>query len=301
MRWRDLKRGQGGDVKVQDRRGQGGGMPAGLKIGGGGGLLLVLALLIIPQLLGGGGGGLGGGIGDILEQMKKGAQPQAPGGAPAPTRDPSQPDPQSELVDFTSAVMNDVSQMWEEIFVASNKAYQHPTYQIFTQGTQGACGYAPSQVGPHYCPLDQTVYVDLDFLLALQDKLGAQGDFAQAYVLAHEVGHHIQQQLGISDQVRAEQQENPSKAKESSIKIELQADCFAGVWGQRVYQEGILEAGDVEEGINAALAVGDDRIQEQTTGQIRPEEWTHGSAAERSKWFQIGFNSGDPNKCNTFA
>jgi len=265
-------------------------------VGGGGGLLLILALLILPQLLGGK-GGLGGGIGDILEKLNPGAQAQAP----APTRDASQPDPQAELVDFTTAVMNDVSQLWEEIFTASQKTYQHPTYQIFTQGTQGACGYAPSQVGPHYCPLDKTVYVDLDFLLALQNKLGAQGDFAQAYVLAHEVGHHVQNELGIADQVRAEQQNNPGNAKQSSIKMELQADCFAGVWGRKVYQEGILEAGDVEEGIGAALAVGDDRIQQQTTGQVRPEEWTHGSAAERSKWFQTGFNSGDPNQCNTFA
>jgi predicted metalloprotease len=156
-------------------------------------------------------------------------------------------------------------------------------------------------MGPFYCPVDQKAYIDLGFYKELKDRFGAPGDFAQAYVLAHEIGHHVQHQLGIDDKVRAAQERDPDRANELSVALELQADCFAGVWGHSTQQRNILEAGDVDEALNAAAAVGDDRIQKQATGRVNPETWTHGSSRDRSAWFHKGFESGNLESCDTFA
>ncbi len=189
--------------------------------------------------------------------------------------------------------------MWQEVFADSGMQYQNTKLVIFSGATQSGCGYAAAEVGPHYCPADSNVYIDLDFFQELQRRFGAPGDFAQAYVLAHEVAHHVQNVLGISDDVRRLQRENPSDANAYSIALELQADCLAGVWGNTAAARGLLEQGDLEEGLNAAAAVGDDRIQEQTTGRVNPESWTHGSAEQRVEWFRRGFDTGDPSQCET--
>jgi len=156
-------------------------------------------------------------------------------------------------------------------------------------------------MGPFYCPSDNEVYIDLAFYEELRSRFGADGDFAQAYVIAHEIGHHVQNQLGISDQVRQAQQENPGSANELSVRLELQADCFAGIWAHSTQQKNILESGDVEEALNGAAAVGDDRIQQQTSGEVRPESWTHGSSGQRMRWFRTGLETGDLKSCDTFA
>jgi uncharacterized protein len=165
---------------------------------------------------------------------------------------------------------------------------------------QSGCGTAQTAMGPFYCPADEKVYIDLGFYKELKDRFGASGDFAEAYVIAHELGHHVQNQLGISGKVEKAQQQDPDGAKALSVRLELQADCLAGVWGHSTQQRNILEAGDVDEALNAAASVGDDRIQKQTTGRVNPETWTHGSAAERSRWFKAGFDSGKIESCDTF-
>jgi len=176
------------------------------------------------------------------------------------------------------------------------------TLVLFTGSTNSACGGATSAIGPHYCPPDQTIYIDLDFFAVLQRDFGAQGgDFAEAYVIAHEVGHHVQNLLGISDEVRSLSQQNPDEANSLSVKLELQADCLAGNWANSIFQRGnVLEPGDIEEGLDAAEAVGDDRIQEKALGRIEPESWTHGSSEQRVRWFTTGYETGDPEACDTF-
>jgi predicted metalloprotease len=198
-------------------------------------------------------------------------------------------------------VLVDTQGFWEQEFQAGGKPYEHATLVVYRGRTNSGCGAASSDVGPFYCPLDQTVYIDLAFFDELNQRFKAPGDFAQAYVIAHEMGHHIQQQLGTEEQVRQQSEEDPDDANELSIRLELQADCYAGVWGRSTYDRGILESGDLEEGLNAASAVGDDRIQEQTQGRIDPETWTHGSAEQRAKWLKSGYDSGDLEACDTFS
>ena len=176
-----------------------------------------------------------------------------------------------------------------------------PTWCLFEGATQSGCGGATSAIGPHYCPLDERIYLDLDFFRQLRNQFGAQGDFAQAYVIAHEFGHHVQNVLGVMGSVQNAQRSDPANANDLSIRLELQADCFAGVWGFSVFQREMLESGDLQEAIRAAEAVGDDRIQEASTGRVNPESWTHGSAEQRMAWFQRGFNEGDPTQCDTFS
>ena len=190
-----------------------------------------------------------------------------------------------------------------DIFSAADLSYEPAELVLFTGSTQSGCGGATSAVGPHYCSLDSTIYIDLAFFDELQRRFGARGgDFAEAYVIAHEVAHHVQNLLGVSGQVRQLSQEDPSQRNDLSIRLELQADCFAGVWANALYQrENVLEPGDIEEGLDAAAAVGDDRIQESVTGRSDPETWTHGAAAQRVEWFQIDYQTGDPNACNTFG
>ena len=251
-----------------------GGVPA---IGGGLGVVGLIVVVLLNVLGGGGGGG-----GLSLPNLAPVAAPSEPGGTIPPDDDAAQ---------FMSFVLDDVQGAWQQIFSDANRRYDDTTLVLFSDATQTGCGVGQSATGPFYCPADQKVYIDLTFWQELKDRFGASGDFAQAYVVAHEVGHHVQKLLGISDQV---------SSREDGIKLELQADCFAGVWGNRAQAAGLLERGDLEEGLGAAAAVGDDRIQEQTQGRVNPETWTHGSSEQRMEWFETGFDSGDPEQCDTF-
>lgn len=289
MRWTP----GGSDKYVEDRRGQrgGGGGGFGLPIGrmGIGGFLVLLVLSFIFKtdffaLLGGGGG------------------PIAPASQQAPV-----PPEQDEMYQFVKAVHNDIQGTWQEQFSASGQTYQPATLVVFTDSTQSGCGYGQAAMGPFYCPADQRAYIDLGFYQELKNRFGAPGDFAQAYVLAHELGHHVQHLLGIDQMVRQAQERSPRSANEYSVKMELQADCLAGVWGhqaaqRRSQQEGImLDPGDVEEALTAAASIGDDRIQAQSGRGSNPESWTHGSSQQRVEWFRVGMETGDPNRCDTFG
>ena len=260
----------------------GGGIP--IPMGGGiGGIILIIIIFVVINLLGGGGGGLGGLQG-------------APGGGIASLS------PEDDMGQFVNAVTVDVQTYWEEEFAARGSDYPETVTVLFTDGTQTACGAASSATGPFYCPADQKVYLDPGFFDELSRRFGAPGDFAQAYVIAHEYGHHVQDVLGTMDQVHS-----GGNTNEQSIRLELQADCYAGMWANSVWKdpdqadvESITEA-DVREAIGAAQAVGDDRIQEQATGRTNPENWTHGSSDQRAKWFNIGFQQGARPACDTFA
>ena len=230
---------------------------------------------------------------DFLSTLGTGSAPAAnPAEEAARTR---QEEPQ---VDFITFVLNDVQSTWHKIL---GSRYQDAKLVLFREGVQSACGTAPAAVGPFYCPADQKVYIDLSFYDDLDRRFGAPGDFAQAYVLAHEIGHHVQHLLGLTGRVGRAQQADPSSGNEMSVRLELQADCFAGVWGNSTAQRGLLEHGDVEEGLGAAAAVGDDRIQQRGRGTINPESFTHGSAAQRTQWFRRGLESGDVRNCDTFG
>ena len=255
------------------------GVPA---IGGGMGVVGIILFLVI-NVLGGGGGGGGGGLG--LPDL---APIQTPSGGGAADTIP----PDDDEAQFVAFVIDDVQDGWKQIFRDAGRTYEETDVVLFEQATQTGCGVGQSATGPFYCPRDRLVYIDLGFFQELQTRFGAPGDFAEAYVIAHEVGHHVQTLLGISEQV---------ESREDGIKLELQADCFAGVWGHRAEAEGLLERGDLEEGLGAAAAVGDDRIQEQTQGRVNPESWTHGSSEQRMEWFQRGFDSGNPDDCDTFG
>jgi predicted metalloprotease len=292
MRWRRRQRSK----YLRDERSASAarpGLPMGLAGGGIGGVLL----LVLWLFLGGGGGSTGGSAPSFPALDQFPAAPAAPAGESLP----GAPDPEAELVDFVSFVLDDVQATWADVFRRSGKTYRPAELVLFRQATNTACGYATSDVGPFYCPADETVYLDLGFFAELRDRFGARGDFAQAYVIAHEIAHHVQNLLGIDDRARRLESQDPSGANEVSVMQELQADCFAGVWGYSTYERGILEAGDLREGLNAAAAVGDDRIQQEATGRIDPDTWTHGSAAQRTEWFERGFNTGDASSCDTFS
>jgi predicted metalloprotease len=202
---------------------------------------------------------------------------------------------------FASAVLGSNNDMWTSIFSRSNRTYTSPRLVLFRTATESACGMASSQVGPHYCPLDQSIYLDETFFDALMSRFGAQGgDVAEAYVIAHEVGHHAQNELGIMDQVQTSEQSDTGKANELSVKLELQADCFAGLWAHSIKHLEVILPGEIDEAMDAAAAVGDDRIQQKVTGYINPESWTHGSSRERVAWFNKGYESGVLSICNTF-
>jgi predicted metalloprotease len=200
-----------------------------------------------------------------------------------------------------SFVLDDVQQTWTQLLPKAGEQYKDARLAVFRDGVQTACGDAPAAVGPFYCPLDQRVYLDVSFFDELAQRFGAPGDFAQAYVIAHELGHHVQHLLGIEQRVRQLQESRPGSANQLSVALELQADCFAGVWANSTSQRKLLQEGDVEEALGAASAVGDDRIQAQQTGRIRPDTFTHGSAAQRAQWFRRGMESGNPNSCDTFG
>jgi predicted metalloprotease len=269
---------------VEDRRGQRGGGGFGLPIGrmGIGGFLVLLVLSFIFKtnffaLLGGG------------------------GGAPVTSQGPVASTPQEEqMVDFVTFTLNDVQDTWTQQFSASGQNYQPAKLVLFRDSTSTSCGYGAAASGPFYCPGDQNAYIDLGFYKELKDRFGAPGDFAQAYVLAHEIGHHVQHQLGIDQSVRQAQESNPRQANQLSVRMELQADCFAGVWGHSAAQRNLLDPGDVEEALTAASSIGDDRIQQQSGRGVNPESWTHGSSAQRVEWFRVGMETGDPERCDTF-
>ena len=254
----------------------------------------------------------GGGIGTVvlvLVALYLGVDPAVvmqglpEGGQITQSSEPYQPSAaEQERADFASVVLADTEDTWNEIFRRSGQRYQEPTLVLFSGAVRSACGMAGSAVGPFYCPPDRNVYIDLSFFDELSSRFGAPGDFAQAYVVAHEVGHHVQTLLGISDQARAMQQRaSRREANAIQVRMELQADCFAGVWANNAHRaRQILETGDVEEGLKAASAIGDDRIQKQTQGYVVPDAFTHGSSVQRVRWFRRGLESGNPSDCDTF-
>lgn len=272
-------------------------IPGGAK-GGIGGIIiaLILALLGGSQLLGGGSGG--GGLGDILGKSLSGVQPTDS----LSTAVPGAPDPDADQIEWISYVLDDIQDSWTAQFQQAGGTYERAKLILFEQGVNtGGCGFAPSEVGPFYCPADKSVYLDLTFVDDLKEKYNAPGDFALAYVIAHEVGHHVQNLTGVSAAMRKEQQENPKDANELSVRLELQADCLAGVWAHNTYENVVLERGDFEDGLAAAAAVGDDRLQAQAGVQITPDTWTHGSSEQRMSWLTTGYETGDPGKCDTFS
>src|SRR5262245_43061551 len=278
MRWED--RGQSADV--EDRRGRPGFGGGGMRLGLGGFLVLAVLSIVFKQnffaLLDTGGSG---------------------GGVPTASA-PASPE-EEKLVHFVSFVLDDVQGTWAREFQAMGRSYERSRLVLFTDSTNSGCGYAQAAMGPFYCPADQKVYIDLGFYHELRRRFGAPGDFAQAYVLAHEVGHHVQGLLGLETQLRSAQERNPGQANALSVRFELQADCLAGVWAHSTQQRDILEAGDVEEALGAAAAVGDDRIQKQSSGGVNPETWTHGSASQRMEWFNTGLQNGRIQSCDTFS
>src|SRR3954471_17098848 len=288
MRW---SRGQGGGA-VEDRRGSS--LPGGraaLPLGGG--VVGIIATVLI-LLLGGGGGGYG--VNSPFERFPAQTQP-ASGGT---TMDRA-PDAESELVDFVSFVIGDLQKFWADDFRKAGRTFEPTRLVLFRQATGTGCGTGSAATGPFYCPLDRRIYVDLGFFRELAQRFRAPGDFAQAYVLAHEYGHHVQTLTGVTKQVDDATREDPGPRNALSVRTELQADCLAGVWAHSTYERGLLEQGDLEEGLSAAASVGDDRIQQQATGRISPETFTHGTAEQRGRWFRNGFDKGDATACDTFS
>jgi predicted metalloprotease len=267
---------------VEDRRGMGGGRIA---IGGGiGGL----AILLIATLLGV----------DPSQFLNSGS-----GGQPAPGVQTQQgPQQEDEMKQFVRHVLGSTETTWEEIFRKNGSTYRKPTLVLFTGQVQSACGTAGASVGPFYCPGDEKVYIDLSFYDELRSRFSAPGDFAQAYVIAHEVGHHVQKLVGTSDKVTAMQQRaSEAQSNRLSVMLELQADCYAGVWGYYAQQRGVIEAGDLEEALRAASAIGDDRLQKESQGYAVPDSFTHGTSEQRTRWFRQGFDTGDMRRCDTFS
>jgi hypothetical protein len=288
MRWTP-----GGRSKnLEDLRGQTGGGGGGMMLGGrgmgiGGAVIaLILALVFGVNVFDSGGGS------PVPQQT-----------APGDVRQPVSSTPEEEKrIQFVSFVLDDAQQTWAQLLPKiDGQPYRDAKLAVFRDAVNTGCGQAPAEVGPFYCPVDQKVYLDLSFFDELDQRFGAPGDFAQAYVIAHELGHHVQHLLGIEQRVRQMQESRPGAANQLSVALELQADCFAGVWGNSTSQRRLLEQGDIEEGLGAASAVGDDRLQTQATGSIRPDKFTHGSSAQRSQWFRRGLESGDPNSCDTFG
>ncbi|MEZ4443068.1 MAG: neutral zinc metallopeptidase [Polyangiaceae bacterium] len=275
MKW---QRGYKSD-QVEDRRGQGGRRGVPLTLG-----TLVLGLaayfLLGQDIF----GLLGGGVGD--------GAPSAPA--------TSSPEEQ-ERVEFISFVLDDVQANWKALFSAEGKRYEAAKLVLFRDGVSSACGYQGSAVGPFYCPGDKKAYIDLSFYDDLKRRFGAPGDFAQAYVLAHEIGHHVQNLLGDNRRIHEQQRANPDQKNALSIKLELQADCYAGVWAHSTKKRDLLDKGDIKEGLDAAAAIGDDRLQKGATGEVHPERWTHGSSEQRMRWFKKGLDLGTIAACDTFA
>jgi predicted metalloprotease len=284
MRWKSGRRSE----NVEDRRGMRVGRGAAVGSVGGLGFLVIVVLYML----------LGGDPAQLVEQMPSAGGPSASVSTGPP------PPGQEELVDFVSVVLADTEDTWNPIFAAAGRRYEEPQLVLFSGQVQSACGIAGAAMGPFYCPGDRKVYIDLGFYDELKRRFQAPGDFAQAYVIAHEVGHHVQNLLGISREVQMMQARAGSEAEANdySVRLELQADCLAGIWGYHTQRErNMLESGDLEEALNAASAIGDDRIQRESTGRVMPDSFTHGTSAQRVKWFRIGFETGDVDRCDTFS
>ncbi|MEN3258720.1 neutral zinc metallopeptidase [Sodalis endosymbiont of Spalangia cameroni] len=284
MRW------QGGreSNNVEDRRGQSSGLGGGgfrLPIRGKGGIVVLIVVVVA------------GYYGVDLTPLLTGGQSSSP--ATSQTRVSANDD---EAAKFTAVILGYTEDTWQQIFQQMGKTYQPPKLVMYRGATRTGCGTGQSVMGPFYCPTDSTVYIDLSFYDDMKNKLGAGGDFAQGYVVAHEVGHHVQKLLGIESQVRQLQQGAPEKTvNQLSVKLELQADCFAGVWGHSMQQRQILDEQDPQEALNAAQAIGDDRLQQRGQGRVVPDSFTHGTSQQRYSWFKRGFDSGDIKQCDTFA
>ena len=280
MRWRTGRR----SSNIEDRRGTR--LRSGAFKGGIGTIVIALALGyflgIDPQ---------------VLLQIQQGVGPEITGSTRKPTAE------EEQLADFVSVVLADTEDTWNEIFQSSGRNYQEPKLVMFSGSVRSACGMANAAMGPFYCPADKMVYIDLAFFKDLKQRHGAPGDFAQAYVIAHEVGHHVQNLLGISSQVRSAQRGvGKAESNELSVSLELQADCFAGLWGNHADRSRqVLEQGDIEEALNAASAIGDDRLQKEGRGYVVPESFTHGTSEQRVRWFRQGIENGDFDSCNTFG
>ncbi len=283
MRWRDMR----GSGNLEDREAAG---PAGGMLGGGmklGGMGLI-AVLAISWFL-------GLNPMDVLDSLQGGAPPSAPtqGGAPPSA---SEPGIRDETKEFIARVLGDTEDTWSALFKRIGGEYRPPKLVLFRGAVDSACGFASSAMGPFYCPRDSRVYLDRAFFEDLARRFGAPGEFARAYVIAHEIGHHVQNQLGVTEKVA----QRGGRSSQLSVLVELQADCFAGVWGHFAKERNLLEPGDVESGLAAAAAIGDDRLQQQSRGRVVPESFTHGSSAQRVRWFRTGLDSGDLGRCNTF-
>jgi len=278
MRWKG--RTQSGNI--EDRRGMSGG-----KIAAGGGIG-TLAIVLIVWLL-------GGNPSQLINNMQSGPET---GGA-----DPAVIEAEAELAEFAGVVLKDTEDIWTVLFSQSGNTYREPTLVLFSGAAESACGYSSSATGPFYCPGDEKVYIDLSFLADLQRKLGAHGDFAMAYIIAHEVGHHVQKQLGITDQLdQLRGRVDETEFNRNLVKLELQADFLAGIWAHHAQRtKNILEEGDIDEAMNAAEAVGDDRIQMQSQGYVVPDAFTHGTSEQRKTWFMRGFRTGDMSQGDTFS
>ena len=279
-------RGRVNTGQIEDRRGSGG---RGLAVGGGGIGIVGLVLALVFGLSGG-----GNGAADVLRQL------QAPSSATQDSEPLDCPDgADTNNACFVAAVVNDVQATWSDIFRSEGKRYQATKLVLFTDATSSGCGPANASTGPFYCPADRKVFLDLGFFQELRDRFGAPGDFAQAYVIAHEFGHHVQNLLGTSDRVYREEQRGGSQANALSVKLELQADCYAGVWAHETQTQ--PDPHDFDEALDAAASVGDDRLQRQAGQRVNRDTWTHGSSEQRMHWFQTGAQSGDPAACDTFA
>lgn len=303
MRWKGQKRSD----NIDDRRGQSAGAFGGMS---GGGLLRLLPVALrflgvkgtVIVALGVGafvyfsGGDLGGLLTGVTGSNIAPSQQSSPGSVKETTAE-------KEQVNFVAVVLADTEQTWTAIFKQKGLTYKEPHLVLYRNAVNSACGLGKAAMGPFYCPGDQKVYLDLSFFDALKRRHGAPGDFAQAYVIAHEVGHHVQNLLGISSEVhKAQRRKSKTQANQLSVKQELQADCFAGIWGHYAdSNRQLLEQGDIEEGLNAASAIGDDRLQQQAGRRVAPESFTHGSSAQRVHWFKTGLEKGSLEACNTFA
>ncbi|ANC41189.1 MAG: KPN_02809 family neutral zinc metallopeptidase [Hafnia alvei] len=289
MRWQGRRESD----NVEDRRGDSTGSSGGLGGGGfrvprgKGGLILLVVVLVA------------GYYGVDLTPLLNGEAPV--GQTQTQSQQVNSPE-DNQMAKFTSVILASTEDTWSQLFQKMGKQYQDPKLVLYRGATRTGCGTGQSVMGPFYCPADKTVYIDLSFYQEMKDKLGADGDFAQGYVVAHEVGHHVQNLLGIEPKIR-QMQQGASKAEQNrlSVKMELQADCFAGVWGHYMQNQQVLEQGDLEEALNAAQAIGDDRLQQQSQGRVIPDSFTHGTSEQRYTWFKRGFDSGNPNSCNTFA
>lgn len=282
MRWREGRR----SSNIEDRRGQ---RTSGGLVGGGIGTVVLLLVAMYfgvdPSLL--------------IEGMQSTSVPESSAGS-RPSAEDLRTDP---LADMVAVVMADTEDVWRAIFAANGRRYQEPTLVLFSGTTRSACGVGQAAMGPFYCPTDQRAYIDLSFFEDMRRRFQAPGDFAQAYVIAHEIGHHVQNLLGISAEVRRRQASlGQAEGNRLSVRLELQADCLAGVWANRADKaRAIIEAGDIDEALTAASAIGDDRLQKQSRGTVVPESFTHGTSAQRAYWFRTGLASGDLNSCDTFG